>query len=104
VPGLDLLAVLVGSRGMLAITTEVTVKLMPKPLLARCITASFDYVESAGDAVATIIAAGIIPAGLELMDKPMTAGTRSWNRRVLVDRQEPCSLGSTFAHEALVGL
>jgi glycolate oxidase len=72
-PGLDLLAVVVGSEGMLAVTTEVTVKLTPKPPLARCIMASFDDVESAGAAVANVIANGIIPAGLELMDKPMTA-------------------------------
>ena len=70
--GLDLLAVLVGSEGMLAITTEVTVKLVPKPQLARCIMASFDDIRKAGDAVAAVIAAGIIPAGLEMMDKPMT--------------------------------
>jgi glycolate oxidase len=70
--GLDLLAVLVGSEGMLAITTEVTVKLVPKPQLARCIMASFDDIRKAGDAVASVIAAGIIPAGLEMMDKPMT--------------------------------
>ena len=70
--GLDLLAVLVGSEGMLAITTEVTVRLVPKPQLARCIMASFDDIRKAGDAVAAVIAAGIIPAGLEMMDKPMT--------------------------------
>ena len=71
-PGYDLLAVLVGSEGMLAVTTEVTVKLVPKPQLARCIMASFDDVRKAGDAVAAVIAAGIIPAGLEMMDGPMT--------------------------------
>src|SRR5450755_1807070 len=71
--GLDLLAVIVGSEGMLAVTTEVTVKLIPKPQLARCIMASFDDIESAGAAVASVIARGIIPAGLELMDKAMTA-------------------------------
>jgi glycolate oxidase len=58
---------------MLAVTIEVTVKLIPKPLLARCIMASFDDVESAGAAVASVIARGIIPAGLELMDQAMTA-------------------------------
>ena len=72
-PGLDLLAVVVGSEGMLAVMTEITVKLIPKPQLARCIMASFSDVESAGAAVADVIARGIIPAGLELMDKPMTA-------------------------------
>ena len=72
VPGLDLLAVVIGSEGMLAVTTEVTVRLIPKPQLARCIMASFDDIRKAGDAVAAIIAAGIIPAGLEMMDRPMT--------------------------------
>ncbi len=71
--GLDLLAIVIGSEGMLAITVEVTVKLVPKPQLARAILASFDDVRKAGHAVAALIGAGIIPAGLEMMDKPMTA-------------------------------
>lgn len=78
VPGYDLLSVLVGSEGMLAVTIEVTVKLVPKPQLARCIMASFDDVRKAGDAVAAVIAAGIIPAGLEMMDKPMTAAVEDF--------------------------
>ncbi|URI10842.1 FAD-binding protein [Aquincola tertiaricarbonis] len=78
--GLDLLAVMVGSEGMLAVAIEVTVKLVPKPQLARCIMASFDDVRKAGDAVAAIIAAGIIPAGLEMMDKPMTAAVEDFVR------------------------
>jgi glycolate oxidase len=69
VPGLDLLAVFIGSEGMLGVVTEVTVKLIPKPQLARVIMASFDDVVKGGDAVANVIAAGIIPAGLEMMDK-----------------------------------
>ena len=76
--GLDLMGVLVGSEGMLAVTTEVTVKLVPKPQLARCIMASFDDMKKAGDAVASVIAAGIIPAGLEMMDKPMTAAVEDF--------------------------
>ena len=76
--GLDLLALVVGSEGMLAVVTEVTVKLVPKPQLARCVMASFDDVRKAGDAVAAIIAAGIIPAGLEMMDKPMTAAVEDF--------------------------
>ncbi len=71
-PGLDLLAVLIGSEGMLGVVTEVTVKLVPKPKLARVIMASFDDIEKGGNAVAAIIAAGIIPAGLEMMDKATT--------------------------------
>lgn len=76
--GLDLLAVVVGSEGMLAVITEVTVKLIPQPALAQCIMASFDDVTKAGDAVAAIIAAGIIPAGLEMMDQPMTAAVEDF--------------------------
>ncbi|MGE4240295.1 FAD-linked oxidase C-terminal domain-containing protein [Ramlibacter sp.] len=77
-PGYDLLAVITGSEGMLAVTIEVTVKLVPKPQLARCIMASFDDLRKAGDAVAAVIAAGIIPAGLEMMDKPMTAAVEDF--------------------------
>jgi glycolate oxidase len=68
-PGLDLLAVFIGSEGMLGIVTEVTVKLIPKPASARVIMASFDDVVTGGNAVASVIAAGIIPAGLEMMDR-----------------------------------
>ncbi len=68
-PGLDLLAVFIGSEGMLGIVTEVTVRLVPKPQTARVIMASFDDVVKSGDAVASVIAAGIIPAGLEMMDR-----------------------------------
>jgi glycolate oxidase len=71
-PGYDLLALAVGSEGMLFVVTEVTLKLLPKPMCARVIMASFDDVEKAGAAVADIIAAGIVPAGLEMMDRPAT--------------------------------
>ncbi len=77
-PGYDLLSVVIGSEGMLAVVTEVTVKLIPKPQLARCIMASFDDIRKAGEAVAAVIAAGIIPAGLEMMDKPMTAAVEDY--------------------------
>jgi glycolate oxidase len=69
-PGYDLLALLTGSEGMLAVITEVTVKLLPRPQRAQAILAAFNTVEEAGNAVAAIIAAGIIPAGLEMMDRP----------------------------------
>jgi len=78
VPGLDLLSIIVGSEGMLAVTTEVTVKLIPRPLLARCIMASFSDIESAGAAVASVIGQGIIPAGLEMMDRAMTAAVEAF--------------------------
>jgi len=71
-PGLDLLALAIGSEGMLFVVTEVAVKLLPKPRCAQVIMASFDDVEKAGNAVAAVIAAGIIPAGLEMMDRPAT--------------------------------
>jgi len=77
-PGYDLLALVIGSEGMLAVTTEVTVKLVPKPDRAQVILASFDNVEKAGNAVAAVIAAGIIPAGLEMMDKPATAAVEEY--------------------------
>jgi glycolate oxidase len=68
-PGYDLLALITGSEGLLAIITEVTVKLTPKPQSACCVLAAFDDLTKAGDAVAAIIGEGIIPAGLEMMDK-----------------------------------
>jgi glycolate oxidase len=71
-PGYDLLALAIGSEGMLMVVTEVTVKLLPRPQLARVVMASFDDVETAGQAVAAVIAAGIIPAGLEMMDGAAT--------------------------------
>lgn len=71
-PGPDLLSVFVGSEGMLGVVTEVTLRLTPKPALASVIMASFDDVEKASDAVGKIIGAGIIPAGLEMMDKQAT--------------------------------
>ena len=77
-PGLDLLAAVIGSEGMLAVVTEITVRLVPKPQLAQVIMASFNDVEAGGNAVAAVIAAGIIPAGLEMMDKPATAAVEEF--------------------------
>jgi len=67
-PGLDLLALAIGSEGLLMIVTEVTVKLIPRPPCAQLVMASFESVHTAADAVAAVIAAGIIPAALEMMD------------------------------------
>ena len=67
--GYDLLALMTGSEGMLGVIVEVTVKLLPKPERAQVLLAAFDDVVKAGEAVGNIIAAGIIPAGLEMMDK-----------------------------------
>ncbi len=69
-PGLDLLAVMIGSEGMLGVITEVTVKLLPLPPVKRVLLAAFGDLQAAGDAVSAIIAAGIVPAGLEMMDNP----------------------------------
>ena len=71
-PGYDLLALLTGSEGLLAVILEVTVKLLPKPATAQVVMASFTSIEAAGEAVASVIGAGIVPAGLEMMDKMAT--------------------------------
>ena len=68
-PGYDLLALMTGSEGMLAVITEVTVKLLPRPERAQVVLAAFDDVARAGAAVGNIIAAGVVPAGLEMMDR-----------------------------------
>ncbi|MGR8941990.1 MAG: FAD-linked oxidase C-terminal domain-containing protein [Gammaproteobacteria bacterium] len=68
-PGLDLLALMIGSEGMLGVVVEITVKLVPLPEETRVVLAAFDAVEKAGEAVSAVIAAGLLPAGLEMMDK-----------------------------------
>ena len=66
------LALMTGSEGMLGVITEITVKLTPAPVTARVVMAAFDDVVKAGDAVANVIASGIVPAGLEMMDRIAT--------------------------------
>jgi glycolate oxidase len=68
--GLDLLGIIVGSEGLLGVVTEVTVRILPRPETARALLIGFATVEDAGKCVADVIAAGIIPAGMEMMDKP----------------------------------
>ena len=68
-PGYDLLALVTGSEGLLGVVVEVTVRLLPIPEKARLVMAGFDSVTAAGDAVGAVIGAGIIPAGLEMMDR-----------------------------------
>ena len=68
--GLDLLGVIVGSEGLLGVVTEVTVRILPKPETARAVLVGFPDAESAGACVAQVIAEGIVPAGMEMMDKP----------------------------------
>jgi len=77
-PGYDLLALAIGSEGLLAVTTEVTLRLLPQPPTAQVVMASFDDVAKAGDAVAAVIGAGIIPAGLEMMDRAMIAAVEQY--------------------------
>ena len=67
--GYDLMALLTGSEGLLGVVTEVTARLLPSPEVAQVVMAGFDTVNAAGDAVGAVIAAGIIPAGLEMMDR-----------------------------------
>ena len=68
-PGFDLMALVTGSEGLLGVITEITVKLLPLPAQTRVLLAAFAHLRHAGEAVATIIGAGIIPAGLEMMDR-----------------------------------
>ena len=77
-PGYDLLALINGSEGLLAVITEITVKLTPKPRLAQVALAAFDDVAKAGAAVAAVIAAGIVPAGLEMMDQAITRAVEDY--------------------------
>ncbi len=76
--GYDLLALTIGSEGLLAVVLEVTVRLLPKPEEMRVVMAAFDDVTKAGDSVGNIIAAGIIPAGLEMMDGPAVAAVEDF--------------------------
>ncbi|MDG1946153.1 MAG: FAD-linked oxidase C-terminal domain-containing protein [Halioglobus sp.] len=68
-PGYDLMALFTGSEGLLGIVTEITVRLLPLPEVAQVVMAGFESVDAAGDAVGAVISGGIIPAGLEMMDR-----------------------------------
>ena len=90
----DLLGLMIGSEGLLGIVTEVTVRILPKPQTARAVLIGFDTAGGASDCVAEVIAAGIIPAGLEMMDGPairaaedFVAGGLSARRRGAPDRR-----------------
>ena len=76
--GYDLMGVITGSEGLLGVITEITVRILQKPETARAVMAGFPSVESAGECVARIIASGIIPAGMEMMDKPATAAAEAF--------------------------
>jgi len=77
-PGYDLLALMTGSEGLLGVIVEIVVKLLPKPELAQVAMVAFDDVRAAGDAVANIIKAGIVPAGLEMLDSPAIIATEAF--------------------------
>jgi glycolate oxidase len=77
-PGYDLLALAIGSEGLLGIIVEATLKLLPIPQTAQVLLAAFDNIEQAGKAVAAIIGAGLIPAGLEMMDKLTIQATEAF--------------------------
>ncbi|HYD64353.1 FAD-linked oxidase C-terminal domain-containing protein [Azospirillum sp.] len=68
--GYDLMGIITGSEGLLGVVTEVTVRILKKPATARAVLLGFPTNEQAGDCVAAIIAAGIIPGGMEMMDRP----------------------------------
>ncbi len=77
-PGYDLLGLMVGSEGLLGVVTEVVVRILPKPPGARALLIGFPTVETAGDCAADIIGRGIIPGGMEMMDKPATMAAEAF--------------------------
>jgi glycolate oxidase len=77
-PGYDLLALAIGSEGLLGVIVELTLKLLPLPETARVLLAAFDEIERAGAAVAAIVGAGLIPAGLEMMDRLSVQATEDF--------------------------
>lgn len=78
--GPDLLALMIGSEGMLGVVTEITVRLLPKPPYCQVVLAAFDSTDQAADAVATVIAGGIIPAGFEMMDSYAIRAAEAFTR------------------------
>ena len=76
--GYDLLGVVTGSEGLLGVITEVTVRILRKPVTARALLIGFPSIEAAGECVSLVIAAGIIPGGMEIMDKPAIAATEAF--------------------------
>ncbi|MDO4998354.1 MAG: FAD-linked oxidase C-terminal domain-containing protein [Neisseria sp.] len=88
VAGLDLLPLFIGSEGMFGVITEATLKLLPQPETARVMQISFDDMGKAGDAVANVIAAGIIPAGLEMMDGAATRAVENYLNAGLDEQAE----------------
>lgn len=89
--GYDLMGVMTGSEGLLGVITEVTVRILKRPELARAVLVGFPELENGGQFVADVIGAGIIPAGMEMMDRPATHAT-----------EEFCQAGYPLDAEALV--
>ncbi len=73
--GYDLLGLITGSEGLLGVITEVTVKILKKPQAVRAVLIGFDTIEDSGNCVADIISKGIVPAGMEIMDRPLIKAT-----------------------------
>jgi len=76
--GYDLLSFFIGSEGMLGVVTEITVKLLPKPEKTQVVLAAFNSLKDAGEAVGNVIGSGIVPAGLEMMDKKITVAVEDF--------------------------
>jgi glycolate oxidase len=76
--GYDLLGIITGSEGLLGVVTEVTVRILKKPETARAVLVGFNRSEDAGDCVSRIIGAGIIPGGMEMMDRPAIHATEEF--------------------------
>src|ERR1700730_11904828 len=76
--GYDLLAVIIGSEGLLGVVTEVTGRILKRPETARALLVGFPTSEAAGDCVAKIIGAGIIPGSMEMMDRPAIDATEDF--------------------------
>ena len=99
-PGYDLVSLMTGSEGMLGVIIEVTVKLLPRPRFFRVLLAAFDRVCDAGDAVAEIIARGIIPAGLEMMDRACIQAVEAYVQAGYPTRAEAILLAELDGDEA----
>jgi glycolate oxidase len=76
--GYDLMGIITGSEGLLGVVTEVTVRILKKPQCARAALIGFNASEDAGECVAQIIGSGIIPGGMEMMDRPAIAATEEF--------------------------
>ena len=85
----DLLGLTVGSEGLIGIVTEVTVRILRRPQTARALLIGFQSIESAGACVAAIIGSGIIPAGMEMMDRPAIAAAEARNQTAVLTRLPP---------------